>query len=777
MSFPCNGGGCTGPDPPDTNGAVGPNNYIQTVNAEFAIYDKSGNLLAGPTNINQIWIAAGTGDACQLNNNGDPIVVYDQIADRWLLSQFVAYSNECIAISKTANPVSGGWYLYNFPCPSACNNLDYPKFGLWPDGYYMGSNALYGGGHAWAFDRTNMLLGNPATAQRFATPTQFMLPSDLKGSTLPASGAPNIFVRQIDGAEFGGADRLQMDAFHVDWTTPASSTFTALPDLNTAAFDSNICGFGFRNSCIPEPAGGPIVDSIRSVPMYPLMYRNFGTYETLTVAHDECLNGSCSSGITAPARVGVRWYELRNTGSGWSIYQQGDYSPDSTNRWTGSMSMDRLGDIALGYSVSDASSVYPGIRYTGRLPSDTLGTMSQPEQTLIAGNKADDLGSSKRWGDYSAMQIDPVDGCTFWYTTEYYTTVRPGWSTRIGTFRFSECAVSITVSYSIIDGGSPTAPVFSYTSGGNPHTYTLTTTPTPVTVDTGTSWSVAPNPLTGSTGTERWYSIQILSGTATGGALAFIFYHQYLQTLSYAITPVLNHGSPTAPTFSALWFGVSLPLFLTQVATGYWYDAGSSWTLSPNPLSPSTGSEQWITSQSTSGTVSSATTILFTFHHQFFLTVNVLPSAVYGSTAPGSGWNDYNSPVSVMANANAGYSLGTWTTSGVSCSGGPTSNPCTFNMPLNAATLTANFVINTVYVNLHLATYKIVNVQVQVLQGSTVVASTSVTLSYASPNAQLVFTHVPSGTLTVRISGYSFPTQTKAETIPPSPQTVNFIIR
>lgn len=433
IGFPCNGAGCNGPVPPDTNGAVGPNHYFQTVNAQFAIYDKHGTLLAGPTNINQMWVAANTMDACQVNNSGDPIVLYDHLANRWLLSQFVAFSNECIAISRTADPVGGGWFLYNFPCPSGCNNLDYPKLGLWPDAYYMGSNCC----HAWAFDRIQMLLGNAATAIRFSTPTSFMLPSDLKGPPPPA-GAPNIFVRQIDGLEFGGVDRLQMDAFHVDFTTPALSTFTALPDLPTSLFNSNLCGFGFRTHCIPDPAGSRL-DTIRGVPMYPLMYRNFGDHETLTVNHDVNISG----------HAGIRWYELRKVAGAWSIFQQGDYSPDSTNRWMGSMSMDTQGNIALGYSVSD-NTTFPGIRYTGRLSSDPLGTMPQAEQTLMAGSKGNDLFCSEgspcpRWGDYSAMQIDPVDGCTFWYTTEYFTVSRPGWSTRVGSFRFSDCtAVNVS---------------------------------------------------------------------------------------------------------------------------------------------------------------------------------------------------------------------------------------------------------------------------------------------------------------------------------------------
>src|SRR5215217_8046236 len=417
----------TGFVPPDTVGDVGPNHYVQAVNAQFAIYDKAGTLLVGPSNINSLWVAANTNDACQFNNHGDPVVQYDHLADRWLISQFAIPGpdvHECIAISRTADPVAGGWFLYDFTMSAY---PDYPKIGVWPDAYYMGTNAGYPTGHAWAFDRTNMLNGNPASVIGFFGFGTFMLPSDLEGPP-PPPGTPNIFLRFVDGAEFGGTDRLEMREFQVDFATPALSSFNALPDLPTAPFDSNLCGFFFRVPCIPQPGTTQLLDIQRGEPMYRLQYRNLGTHESLVLNHDVDVNGADLAGI--------RWYELRKVGgSPWSIFQQGDYSPDGTNRWMGSIAMDKNGNMALGYSVS-SSTVFPSIRYTGRVSSEPVGTMPQGEFTIVNGGGSQSF--SERWGDYSSMNVDPTDDCTFWYSTLYFPT-SANWQTRISSFKFSEC--------------------------------------------------------------------------------------------------------------------------------------------------------------------------------------------------------------------------------------------------------------------------------------------------------------------------------------------------
>jgi hypothetical protein len=426
--------------PPDTNGDVGPNHYIQWVNVSFAIWDKSGALLYGPADGDTLW--QGFGGACEGNNHGDPIVLYDHLADRWFMSQFALpnFPNgpfyQCIAVSATGDPL-GSWYRYQY---SFTKMNDYPKFGVWQDGYYMSINQFnagignWGGAGVAAFERDKMLAGQPAGMIYFdlygVNPNYGgLLPADLDGPAPPA-GAPNVFTQFDDDAWGSPTDRLAVWEFHVDWATPANSTFglSGNPNssLNTASFDSDLCGYA-RN-CIPQP-GGSALDAISDRLMYRLQYRNFGDHQAMVVNHT----------VDAGANhAGVRWYELRNTGAGWAIYQQGTYAPDADHRWMGSAAMDAAGNIAVGYSVSSGST-YPSIRYAGRLVSDPLDSLAQGETTLIAGGGVQQH-SSGRWGDYSMMAVDPTDDCTFWYTQEYYAVsgVAP-WQTRIGSFKFPNC--------------------------------------------------------------------------------------------------------------------------------------------------------------------------------------------------------------------------------------------------------------------------------------------------------------------------------------------------
>jgi uncharacterized repeat protein (TIGR01451 family) len=432
--------GATGFQPPDTNADIGPNHIMQSVNVSFAIWDKQGNLLAGPTAINQIWAAAGDTGPCGTQNAGDPYVVYDHLADRWVISQFARMGGglriECIAVSQTANPVTGGWHLYTFDLGFS---NDYPKIGVWPDGYYMVSQRGYNGNpvDATVFDRASMLNGAPATFQSFAVggpPTIIMLPSDLDGPP-PVTGTPNFYVRPVDGDLFGGADRIEIREFHVDWGNPANSSLSAPVNLTPAPFSSAICdGANLFNNCIDQPSGQQL-EALSVWPMGPLQYRNFGTHETLVFNHTVDVDD-------ALGRAGVRWYELRRSGGGaWTLFQQGTFSPDDNNpglnddpdRWMGSIAMDSAGNMALGYSASSAT-LNPGVQYTGRLATDPLGLMPTGEFVLQAGASSQ-IGT--RWGDYSTMRVDPVDGCTFWYSQQFGTGNT--WGTQIGAFRFPSC--------------------------------------------------------------------------------------------------------------------------------------------------------------------------------------------------------------------------------------------------------------------------------------------------------------------------------------------------
>jgi hypothetical protein len=406
--------------PPDTEGAVGPNHYVQWVNEAFAVFDKNtGAILYGPAAGNTLW--QGFGGPCEEDNDGDPIVLYDHLANRWLFSQFAVDRGPpylaCVAVSQTPDPL-GAYYRYSF---SYTYFNDYTKFGIWPDGYYLTQNMFQGsfrGANVCAYDRTSMLAGLSATQVCFTTNSSYggLLPSDLDGPQLPPTGAPNYLLNIGTGA-------LNLWNFHVDFTTPGNSTFVGPTAIPVATF-SEACGGG---TCIPQLGTTQTLDSIADRLMYRLAYRNFGDHEALVVNHS----------VGSPS--GIRWYELRSTppGSSPTLFQQGTFAPDSTYRWIGSVAMDRAGDIAVGYSAS-SSSINPGIRYSGRLPSDTLGNL-QAETTVINGAGSQQSGLS-RWGDYSAMSVDPADDCTFWYTNEYLKFNGSfNWSTWITSFKFPSC--------------------------------------------------------------------------------------------------------------------------------------------------------------------------------------------------------------------------------------------------------------------------------------------------------------------------------------------------
>ncbi|HLA78129.1 MAG TPA: hypothetical protein VJU18_11170, partial [Vicinamibacteria bacterium] len=430
------GQGFSGVNPPDTVGDVGSGHYVQAINhssgAAVTVYSKTnGAVLAGPFYMDSL----GTGDCA--TGLGDPIVLYDGLADRWLLSEFSNSGNKlCVYISKTASPVSGGWWAYAFQAPGF---PDYPKYGVWPDAYYVSSNesspAVY------ALDRQKMLAGQAATFQRFTASKlagfsfQALTPADLDGATAPPSGASGIFARHRDdeahnsGSNNPSQDYVELFAFHVDWTTPGNSTFSGPTSLAMAEFDSALCGLTSFN-CFPQPGSSTTLDPLREVVMFRLAYRNFGSYASLV--------GNLVTDVNGADRGGIRWFELRKTGAAaWALQQQGTYSPDATNRWMGSIAQDQAGNIAVGYSVSASSSVYPGIRYAGRLATDPAGTLPQGESTLVSGSAAN---GSNRWGDYSAMSVDPADDCTFWFTTEYSPS--SSWATRIGSFKFDSCGTA-----------------------------------------------------------------------------------------------------------------------------------------------------------------------------------------------------------------------------------------------------------------------------------------------------------------------------------------------
>ena len=363
-------------------------------------------------------------------------MLYDQIANRWLVSQFAGASiptDECIAISQTSD-ATGAYYRYDFHLGS--NFFDYPHLSVWPDGYYMSDNVFNASGTAFlgaqpfVFDRARMLQGLSATFQTTApmgSASDAMLPADLDGSTLPPAGAPATFVAWPSGFTY------KTFHYHVDWVTPGSSTFTTFAAPAAAPFTA-LCQT--TRACVPQSgqASSSNLDALADRPMFRLTYRRFADHESVVG------NFTVSSGGVA----GIRWFELRNVTSGpETVFQQSTYQPDSTWRWMGSAAMDGSGNIALGFSAS-SSSIFPQLRYAGRLAGDPLGTLAQGEATIIAGTGSQN-GTSNRWGDYADMTVDPVDDCTFWFTSEYYSvTASFNWRTRIASFTMPGCGSSPT---------------------------------------------------------------------------------------------------------------------------------------------------------------------------------------------------------------------------------------------------------------------------------------------------------------------------------------------
>jgi len=490
--------------PPDTEGTVGATQYVQWVNTSFAVFNKStGALVAGPTAGNTLW--SGFGGGCQSNNDGDPIVLYDKAAQRWVFSQFSVSTTpylQCIAVSTTSD-ATGTYNRYSF---QYSNFDDYPKMGVWPDAYYETFNMFNGntfvGADACAYNRSAMLTGATATQICFQQGSSVggLLPSDLDGSTPPPSGSPNYML-------YFGTNNLNLYKFHVDFTTPSNSSFTGPTVISVASF-SPLCGGG---TCVVQPGTTQRLDSLADRLMYRLAYRNFGSHESLVVNHS----------VVAGSSGGVRWYEIQNPSGTPTVAQQSTFAPDSSYRWMGSVAMDQAGDMALGYSVS-SSSLNPTIRYTGRLASDPASTM-EAEVNVVTGSGSQTTGLS-RWGDYSAMQIDPVDDCTFWYTQEYMKTNGTfNWSTRIANFKFPSCggggSPDFTVSanpssVTVAQGGNGTSTITVTSLNGFNSATTLSASGLP----SGVTAAFSPNPVTPPANGNVTSTLTLTaSGTATTG--------------------------------------------------------------------------------------------------------------------------------------------------------------------------------------------------------------------------------------------------------------------
>ena len=442
----------------DNSGAVGVDHYVQIVNTGMAVYDKAGNVVAGPVSNHTFWENqpdCGGTDA----NWSDAVVRFDRYANRWVIARPGVLPNGqdlCLAVSQTSDP-TGRYNQYAFQVNNIANGLfgffnDYPKIAVFSDAYYATAdpNKIFSGvgNTISSFERRAMLVGSPMP--QFVTffvpaprsPLQIthshMLAADMDGRILPPGVTPE-YVVQVQDSHLGfPAGRLQVYEFHVDWNSPSSSTLIPTASLVPQPFNCNACNEEFF--CIKQKGVAQRIDSLSyGYMMQRLTYRNFGTYQTLLFNHTVAADGDPSHN-----HAGIRWYELRKSTRGrthgpWQIYQQGTYAPDANERWLGSIAMDVNGNIAIGFSVS-GTNMFPSIHYAGRRASDPLGTLPSGDISLIEG--AESQHSYTNFGDYSQMSLDPTDDCTFWYTGTYYpmTPTPNDWHTRIGSFRFADCA-------------------------------------------------------------------------------------------------------------------------------------------------------------------------------------------------------------------------------------------------------------------------------------------------------------------------------------------------
>ena len=439
-------------NPPDPVGDVGKDQYVAMINLVYSVYSKTGELLGGPFDTGTLWQDFPVEDCT--DPSGDPIVFYDEIANRWVLTQFTTRfaTNQfyiCMAVSATPDAL-GEYHLHAFSTGDAFP--DYPKYGLWRDAYVFTTREFPAAGGEqigiYAVKRGDMLGGSaPPRMVQFTLegPPNLvgdgLLPADLDGKRLPPPDSPIPIVGSQDNGGFDGAAFDALNVFHlkVNWASPDQSTFALVKQVPINEYDTIYPCAPTSRDCLPQPPPATNTNekldilSYRQRPMHRLQYRNFGTHESLVT------NQSVEA---RPNVAGIRWWELRNPADP-VLHQEGTWSPDDVHRWMGSAAMDRDGNLALGYSVVNATTVFPGIRYAGRLAGDPLGQLTRGEAELQAGSGVQRTTNS-RWGDYTSLNLDPNDDCTFYYINEYYTaasqaTSLAGWVTRIGAFRFPSC--------------------------------------------------------------------------------------------------------------------------------------------------------------------------------------------------------------------------------------------------------------------------------------------------------------------------------------------------
>lgn len=522
--------------PSDSNMAVGPNHIVETVNVRLAVYSKTGTLLSGPTNFTSFFAPLGSNCAAGAS---DPIVLYDRMADRWLISD-IGYTGsapflECVGVSKTNDP-TGAYTLYSYSFGANLN--DYPKLSTWAtasNSAYLATYNIFGsptGAAICGLDRTKMLAGNPGAAQLCQMATDFSyLPSDMDGPTPPVDGTPGLFITWNKPGE------LYLRKLTLNFAG-GTATLSSPTSILVANFTQACSG------CVPQTGTTQTLDTLGDRPMYRFAVRHFADHDRAVFNH------AVQTGTGS--QVAVRWYELYDPAGAVTVNQQGTFAPDTTYRWMASIAEDKNGDIGLGYSAS-SSSIHPGIRFTGRVPSDPSGTL-ETEATILS--PAGSQTGLARWGDYTAMQIDPSDDCTFWYVDQYEkVTGGFNWNTNIGSFAFNSCS-----------GGSPS--------------FTLTAVPNTLTISQGSSGqsTITVVPANGFSGSVTLSA----SGLPNGVTAAFV----PNPTTTTSVLTLTASGTATTGTSTVTIKGTSGSLTATTTLSLTVTQGGSgpAVTLSPTSL-------------------------------------------------------------------------------------------------------------------------------------------------------------------------------------------------
>lgn len=433
----------SGSYPPDCNGDVGPEHYFQVVNSTYAIYQKSDGALVANGNLNSIFDGGLAGAEC---NDGDPIVLWDEQAQRWFYSEFAlcgANDLMLIAVSTTADP-TGTWYSWSFDVDDM---PDYMKYGIWQDGYYMATNTSDAGRNdVYVFERDAMIAGDPTpTMLGFDNPSRpatfdgfhAIMPLDNDGAWAPA-GTPGTFITVADDNQGNSADELRIYELDVDWVTPSNSTFSMVQTLGVNSFTGRYDNPDWEN--VPQPGTPQQLDGVSTVLMYRAQYRNFSGTEKIVCAH-----GIAETGTEAA----IRWYELERNGGTWSIAQQGTYNPGGANdvsRWMPVIAMNGVGQIAIGFNISSpTNNTYPGMHVIGRSSCAPANTLDIAEFSIVEGGNSQT--GADRWSDYSNMSVDPIDDYTFWYTSEYMNNDGETKHSRIAAFTLNvECTNTPSIS-------------------------------------------------------------------------------------------------------------------------------------------------------------------------------------------------------------------------------------------------------------------------------------------------------------------------------------------